>query len=99
MKIEFKGNFLLYKDDDDIKNEFAYIFDKNGGFLPLSPSNAAIEVLVRVYIIKATIFDPICLSTDCHPYISIKIGDRVFNDSEKDKFETSDKEYIIARHV
>jgi hypothetical protein len=95
----FKGKFLLYKEEEKIKKAFPFIMDKYGGFLPLSPSNTAMEVLVRVYIIKAVIFDPISVSSDCHPYICIKVGNQYYNDSEKTKNGTSDKEYMIARHV
>jgi hypothetical protein len=83
---------------NEMKKEFPSIMGKYGGFLPMSPSNTAIDVLVRVYIIEATITDPIYVSGECYPYICIKVGERTYSDSKVIN-DTADKKYLIARQA
>lgn len=68
---------MIYKDDYALHK---YFDDTtiNGGFLNLSPSNAPVQVKVRIYIVKAKV-NPI-RTKGCDPYLSIKYGDNIVDD-------------------
>lgn len=73
--MNLKGNFIIYKKDESLDESFQILLNRNGGFLKMVPSNSPIQVRVRVYIIKAFIFNP--PKGECNPYLSVQIGDKI----------------------
>lgn len=75
---QFKGNFLLYKNEPQLHDKFDQnILNRYGGFLRLISSNTSVQLKVRVYIIKATKLNPIRDNGSCDPFLSVRIGDKV----------------------
>ena len=84
---QFKGNFLIYKEDDKhIDDNLKKILERFGAFFQTAPSNAPVQVKIRVYIIKAAIFSP--LRAQCNPYLSLQINEQVQETLEDIKYNT-----------
>uniref|UniRef100_A0A8B9DAY7 Otoferlin n=1 Tax=Anser cygnoides TaxID=8845 RepID=A0A8B9DAY7_ANSCY len=85
----FKGSMCVYKVPlpDDITKEAGY--DPNFGMFQGIPSNDPINVLVRVYIVRATDLHPADINGKADPYIAIKLG----------KTDIKDKENYISKQL
>ncbi|PKK17997.1 otoferlin, partial [Columba livia] len=85
----FKGSMCVYKVPlpDDISKEAGY--DPNFGMFQGIPSNDPINVLVRVYIVRATDLHPADINGKADPYIAIKLG----------KTDIKDKENYISKQL
>uniref|UniRef100_A0A8C0IJ79 Otoferlin n=1 Tax=Bubo bubo TaxID=30461 RepID=A0A8C0IJ79_BUBBB len=85
----FKGSMCVYKVPlpDDITKEPGY--DPNFGMFQGIPSNDPINVLVRVYIVRATDLHPADINGKADPYIAIKLG----------KTDIKDKENYISKQL
>ncbi|NXL39049.1 OTOF protein, partial [Glaucidium brasilianum] len=85
----FKGSMCVYKMPlpDDITKEPGY--DPNFGMFQGIPSNDPINVLVRVYIVRATDLHPADINGKADPYIAIKLG----------KTDIKDKENYISKQL
>ncbi|CAM4644135.1 unnamed protein product [Lepidochelys kempii] len=85
----FKGSMCVYKVPlpDDITKEAGY--DPNFGMFQGIPNNDPINVLVRVYIVRATDLHPADINGKADPYIAIKLG----------KTDIKDKENYISKQL
>ncbi|XP_041876116.1 otoferlin isoform X2 [Corvus kubaryi] len=85
----FKGSMCVYKVPlpDDITKEAGY--DPTFGMFQGIPSNDPINVLVRVYIVRATDLHPADINGKADPYIAIKLG----------KTDIKDKENYISKQL
>ncbi|KAM9017181.1 otoferlin isoform 17-T17 [Ara ararauna] len=85
----FKGSICVYKMPlpDDITKEAGY--DPNFGMFQGIPSNDPINVLVRVYVVRATDLHPADINGKADPYIAIKLG----------KTDIKDKENYISKQL
>uniref|UniRef100_A0A8C8AWX8 Otoferlin n=1 Tax=Otus sunia TaxID=257818 RepID=A0A8C8AWX8_9STRI len=85
----FKGSMCVYKVPlpDDITKEPGY--DPNFGMFQGIPSNDPINVLVRVYVVRATDLHPADINGKADPYIAIKLG----------KTDIKDKENYISKQL
>ncbi|XP_071273262.1 otoferlin isoform X4 [Agelaius tricolor] len=85
----FKGSMCVYKVPlpDDISKEAGY--DPTFGMFQGIPSNDPINVLVRVYIVRATDLHPADINGKADPYIAIKLG----------KTDIKDKENYISKQL
>ncbi|XP_040455053.1 otoferlin isoform X13 [Falco naumanni] len=85
----FKGSICVYKVPlpDDITKEAGY--DPNFGMFQGIPSNDPINVLVRVYVVRATDLHPADINGKADPYIAIKLG----------KTDIKDKENYISKQL
>ncbi|XP_042658936.1 otoferlin isoform X3 [Tyto alba] len=85
----FKGSMCVYKMPlpDDITKEAGY--DPNFGMFQGIPSNDPINVLVRVYVVRATDLHPADINGKADPYIAIKLG----------KTDIKDKENYISKQL
>uniref|UniRef100_A0AAX7T108 C2 domain-containing protein n=1 Tax=Astatotilapia calliptera TaxID=8154 RepID=A0AAX7T108_ASTCA len=77
-------NCLFFFIDDENMN-----FDSNMGMFNNIPSNDPINVLVRIYVIRATDLHPADINGKADPYIAIKLG----------KTEIKDKENYISKQL
>uniref|UniRef100_A0A3Q3K7P7 C2 domain-containing protein n=1 Tax=Monopterus albus TaxID=43700 RepID=A0A3Q3K7P7_MONAL len=84
---KFKGSLCLYKVSDDMPRDMS--FDSNMGMFQNIPSNDPINVLVRIYVIRATDLHPADINGKADPYIAIKLG----------KSEIKDKENYISKQL
>ncbi|XP_043918777.1 otoferlin isoform X5 [Protopterus annectens] len=85
----FKGSMCVYKMPlpEDVTKEAG--FDPNFGMFQGIPSNDPINVLVRVYVVRATDLHPADINGKADPYIVIKLG----------KTEIKDKENYISKQL
>uniref|UniRef100_A0A8C9VK76 Otoferlin n=1 Tax=Scleropages formosus TaxID=113540 RepID=A0A8C9VK76_SCLFO len=85
----FKGSMCMYKLplSSDVSREAG--FDPNMGMFQGIPHNDPINVLVRVYVVRATDLHPADINGKADPYISIKLG----------KTEIKDKENYISKQL
>ncbi|KAG7460806.1 hypothetical protein MATL_G00202750 [Megalops atlanticus] len=85
----FKGSLCMYKLplSDEISREAG--FDPNMGMFQSIPHNDPINVLVRVYVVRATDLHPADINGKADPYICIKLG----------KSEIKDKENYISKQL
>ncbi|XP_069584576.1 otoferlin isoform X19 [Ranitomeya imitator] len=85
----FKGSMCVYKVPlpDDITKEAG--FDPNFGMFQGIPNNDPINVLVRVYVVRATDLHPADINGKADPYVVIKLG----------KTEIKDKENYISKQL
>ncbi|XP_053239819.1 otoferlin [Podarcis raffonei] len=85
----FKGSMCVYKVPlpDDITKEAGY--DPNFGMFQGIPSNDPINVLVRVYVVRATDLHPADINGKADPYVVIKLG----------KTDIKDKENYISKQL
>ncbi|XP_063079434.1 otoferlin [Engraulis encrasicolus] len=85
----FKGSLCLYK--LPLSDEFCREagFDPNMGMFQNIPHNDPINVLVRVYVVRATDLHPADINGKADPYIAIKLG----------KTELKDKENYISKQL
>ncbi|KAH0622938.1 hypothetical protein JD844_025873 [Phrynosoma platyrhinos] len=85
----FKGSLCVYKVPlpDDITKEAGY--DPNFGMFQGIPSNDPINVLVRVYVVRATDLHPADINGKADPYVVIKLG----------KTDIKDKENYISKQL
>ncbi|MFT7797485.1 otoferlin isoform X5 [Arapaima gigas] len=85
----FKGSMCMYKLplSSEIYREAG--FDPNMGMFQGIPHNDPINVLVRVYVVRATDLHPADINGKADPYISIKLG----------KTEIKDKENYISKQL
>ncbi|XP_067338556.1 otoferlin isoform X8 [Channa argus] len=85
----FKGSLCMYKLplSEEITREAG--FDPNMGMFQNIPHNDPINVLVRVYVVRATDLHPADINGKADPYIVIKLG----------KSEIKDKENYISKQL
>ncbi|KAK3542372.1 hypothetical protein QTP86_025854 [Hemibagrus guttatus] len=85
----FKGSLCVYKLplSEEITKEPG--FDPNMGMFQNIPHNDPLNVLVRIYIVRATNLHPTDLNGKADPYIVIKLG----------KTEIKDKENYISKQL
>ncbi|XP_036941903.1 otoferlin isoform X2 [Acanthopagrus latus] len=85
----FKGSLCMYKLplSEEITREAG--FDPNMGMFQSIPHNDPINVLVRVYVVRATDLHPADINGKADPYIVIKLG----------KSEVKDKENYISKQL
>ncbi|KAM3861226.1 otoferlin isoform 2-T2 [Diretmus argenteus] len=85
----FKGSLCMYKLplSEEITREAG--FDPNMGMFQSIPHNDPINVLVRVYVVRATDLHPADINGKADPYIVIKLG----------KSEVRDKENYISKQL
>uniref|UniRef100_UPI003AAC01DE otoferlin-like isoform X1 n=1 Tax=Centroberyx gerrardi TaxID=166262 RepID=UPI003AAC01DE len=86
---KFKGSLCMYKVSmsDDMSRDMG--FDSNMGMFQNIPHNDPINILVRVYVIRATDLHPADINGKADPYIAIKLG----------KSEIKDKENYISKQL
>ncbi|XP_065803788.1 otoferlin-like [Labrus bergylta] len=84
---KFKGSMCMYKVSDDMQRDMS--FDSNMGMFQNIPHNDPINILVRVYVIRATDLHPADINGKADPYIAIKLG----------KTEIKDKENYISKQL
>ncbi|XP_020488508.1 otoferlin isoform X6 [Labrus bergylta] len=85
----FKGSLCMYKLplSEEITREAG--FDPNMGMFQSIPHNDPINVLVRVYVVRATDLHPADINGKADPYVVIKLG----------KTEVKDKENYISKQL
>uniref|UniRef100_A0A7N6F629 C2 domain-containing protein n=1 Tax=Anabas testudineus TaxID=64144 RepID=A0A7N6F629_ANATE len=85
----FKGSLCMYKLplSEEITREAG--FDPSMGMFQSIPHNDPINVLVRVYVVRATDLHPADINGKADPYIVIKLG----------KSEVKDKENYISKQL
>uniref|UniRef100_A0A8C2JB54 Otoferlin n=1 Tax=Cyprinus carpio TaxID=7962 RepID=A0A8C2JB54_CYPCA len=85
----FKGSLCMYKLplSEEITREAG--FDPNMGMFQSIPHNDPINVLIRIYIIRATDLHPADINGKADPYIVIRLG----------KSEIRDKENYISKQL
>uniref|UniRef100_A0A8C9RXQ4 Otoferlin n=1 Tax=Scleropages formosus TaxID=113540 RepID=A0A8C9RXQ4_SCLFO len=85
----FKGSLCMYKIplSEDITREVGY--DPNLGMFQGIPHNDPVNVLVRVYVVRATDLHPADINGKADPYIAIRLG----------KSEIKDKENYISKQL
>ncbi|XP_030324679.1 LOW QUALITY PROTEIN: otoferlin-like [Calypte anna] len=85
----FKGSMCVYKVPlpEEVTKEAGY--DPNFGMFQGIPSNDPINVLVRVYVVRATDLHPADINGKADPYIAIKLG----------KTDIKDKENYISKQL
>ncbi|XP_068198937.1 otoferlin isoform X3 [Antennarius striatus] len=85
----FKGSLCMYKLplSEEITREAG--FDPNMGMFQSIPHNDPINVLVRVYVVRATDLHPADINGKADPYIVIKLG----------RSEVKDKENYISKQL
>ncbi|XP_062825265.1 otoferlin isoform X4 [Anolis carolinensis] len=85
----FKGSMCVYKVPlpEDVTKEAGY--DPNFGMFQGIPSNDPINVLVRVYVVRATDLHPADINGKADPYVVIKLG----------KTDIKDKENYISKQL
>ncbi|XP_063350674.1 otoferlin isoform X4 [Pelmatolapia mariae] len=85
----FKGSLCIYKlpVSEEITREAG--FDPNMGMFQSIPHNDPINILVRVYVVRATDLHPADINGKADPYVVIKLG----------KSEVKDKENYISKQL
>ncbi|XP_016803687.1 otoferlin isoform X3 [Pan troglodytes] len=85
----FKGSLCVYKVPlpEDVSREAGY--DSTYGMFQGIPSNEPINVLVRVYVVRATDLHPADINGKADPYIAIRLG----------KTDIRDKENYISKQL
>nr|XP_015203273.1 PREDICTED: otoferlin isoform X3 [Lepisosteus oculatus] len=85
----YKGSLCVYKVPlpEDVTKEAG--FDPNMGMFQSIPHNDPINVLVRVYVVRATDLHPADINGKADPYVVIKLG----------KTEIKDKENYISKQL
>uniref|UniRef100_A0A7N8Y6B1 Otoferlin n=1 Tax=Mastacembelus armatus TaxID=205130 RepID=A0A7N8Y6B1_9TELE len=85
----FKGSLCMYKLplSEEITREAG--FDPNMGMFQSIPHNDPINVLVRVYVVRATDLHPADINGKADPYVVIKLG----------RSEVKDKENYISKQL
>ncbi|XP_016351775.1 otoferlin isoform X2 [Sinocyclocheilus anshuiensis] len=78
----FKGSLCMYKLplSEEITREAG--FDPNMGMFQSIPHNDPINVLIRIYIIRATDLHPADINGKADPYIVIRLGKSAIRDKE-----------------
>uniref|UniRef100_A0A8C4YX28 Otoferlin a n=1 Tax=Gadus morhua TaxID=8049 RepID=A0A8C4YX28_GADMO len=78
----FKGSLCMYKVplSEEITRDAG--FDPNMGMFQSIPHNDPINVLVRVYVVRATDLHPADINGKADPYVVIKLGKSDFRDKE-----------------
>lgn len=84
---KFKGSLCMYKVTDDMSRDMN--FDSNLGTFQNIPHNDPVNVLVRIYIVRATDLHPADINGKADPYIAIRLG----------KNEIKDKENYISKQL
>ncbi|XP_033874306.1 otoferlin isoform X1 [Acipenser ruthenus] len=85
----YKGSLCVYKVPlpEDVTKEVG--FDPNFGMFQGIPNNDPVNVLVRVYVVRATDLHPADINGKADPYVVIKLG----------KTEIKDKENYISKQL
>ncbi|XP_023694974.1 otoferlin-like isoform X2 [Paramormyrops kingsleyae] len=85
----FKGSLYMYKASfaDDMSKEPGY--DPNMGMFQGIPHNDSINILVRIYVVRANDLHPADINGKADPYIAIKIG----------KTEIRDKDNYLSKQL
>ena len=87
IQCHFKGNFVLYKEDDDLATEFNSLMKQYGGFLKTMPLNSsATMVKIRIYVVKALIMNK--SNNSSQPYLYLQFGDRQIDYKDNVKYNT-----------
>ncbi|XP_061780504.1 otoferlin-like isoform X1 [Nerophis lumbriciformis] len=73
-----QGSMCMYKVSEDLPRDL----DSNMGMFQNIPHNDPVNVLVRVYIIRATDLHPADINGKADPYIAIKLGNTEVKDKE-----------------
>ncbi|PWA29796.1 hypothetical protein CCH79_00007975 [Gambusia affinis] len=84
---KFKGSMCMYKVSDDLPRDMS--FDSNLGMFQNIPNNDPVNVVVRIYVVRATDLHPADINGKADPYIAIKMG----------KTEIKDKENYISKQL
>uniref|UniRef100_A0A668ACY1 Otoferlin n=1 Tax=Myripristis murdjan TaxID=586833 RepID=A0A668ACY1_9TELE len=86
---KFKGSMCVYKVPplDDFSRDMS--MDSSMGMFQNIPHNDPVNVLVRIYVIRATDLHPADINGKADPYIAIKLG----------KNEIKDKENYISKQL
>uniref|UniRef100_G3PC45 C2 domain-containing protein n=1 Tax=Gasterosteus aculeatus aculeatus TaxID=481459 RepID=G3PC45_GASAC len=84
---KFKGSLCMYKVSDEMQRDVS--FESTMGMFQNIPHNDPINVLVRIYVIRATDLHPADINGKADPYIAIKLG----------KTEIKDKENYISKQL
>uniref|UniRef100_A0A3B3D4A8 Otoferlin b n=1 Tax=Oryzias melastigma TaxID=30732 RepID=A0A3B3D4A8_ORYME len=84
---KFKGSLCMYKVSDDTPRDMS--FDSNMGMFQNIPNNDPVNVLVRIYVVRATDLHPADINGKADPYIAIRLG----------KTEIKDKENYISKQL
>ncbi|XP_062379458.1 otoferlin-like [Sardina pilchardus] len=86
---KFKGSLCIYKVpmSDEMSREVGG--DSNMGMFQNIPQNNPMNILVRVYVVRATDLHPADINGKADPYIAIKLG----------KTEIKDKENYISKQL
>ena len=71
---------MLYQIDTNLEEIFRKVFKRYEGFLKTLPSNKTMKLIVRIYVIKASIYGSNSINGNCNPFLSYKIGDKEYND-------------------
>ncbi|XP_077477285.1 otoferlin b [Stigmatopora argus] len=82
---KFKGSLCMYKMSDEPPRNF----DSATGMFQNIPHNEPINVLVRVYVIRATDLHPADINGKADPYVAIRLG----------RNEVKDKENYISKQL
>ncbi|XP_051908879.1 otoferlin isoform X6 [Hippocampus zosterae] len=85
----FKGSLCMYKLplSEEITRDVG--FDPNMGMFQSIPHNDPVNVLVRVYVVRATDLHPADINGKADPYVVVKLG----------KSEVKDKENYISKQL
>ncbi len=92
-KCQFKGKFILY-DESNLTSELKSYNNQNGGFLKRKSPNLPIKLKVHVYVIKASILNPIHLDNKFDPFILIEYGDQKLTE---EKIKNDSVEPLIGK--
>lgn len=84
---KFKGSLCMYKVTDDMSRDGN--FDSSMGMFQNIPHNDPVNVLVRIYVVRATELHPADINGKADPYIAIRLG----------KTEIKDKENYISKQL
>lgn len=76
----------MYKDDEELQENFKILLKRYGGFLKTIPLNTPCHVKCRIYVIKALILNK--SNNDCQPYLYLQYGDKIVENRENTKYNT-----------
>ena len=71
---------MIYQTSPELEENFSRVFKRYEGFLKTLPTNNTVKLILRIYVIKATIFVANSINQNCDPYLTYKIGDKLFDD-------------------
>lgn len=92
-KCQFKGKFMLY-DESKLTNDLKSYLTQNGGFLKRKSPNLPVKVRVHLYIVKASILNPIHLDSKFDPIILVEYGNQKLTE---EKIKNDSMEPLIGK--